>query len=95
MEAEAFRRAVKGVLKPVFHQGKITARVRQYSDPLLALLLKANLPAKYRENGVTIANHVEGAPAPELLAALSAANETNQRLAAIFEARRRRQEAEA
>jgi hypothetical protein len=49
LEAEAWRRAVAGVLKPVFQGGKRVGQVREYSDTMLALLLKAHKPEKYRE----------------------------------------------
>ena len=50
MEAEAHRRAVHGVDKPVFHNGKECGVVRQYSDVLLMFLLKAKRPEVYRDN---------------------------------------------
>lgn len=51
LEAEARRRAVQGVDKPVFYKGKrVRTRVREYSDVLLIFLLKAARPDKYREN---------------------------------------------
>lgn len=49
MEAEADRRAVEGVLEPVFHQGEVVGHVRKFSDTLLMFRLKALEPAKYRE----------------------------------------------
>lgn len=49
MEAEAFRRAVKGTEKPVFHQGVECGRIREFSDTLLIFMIKAGKPAKYRE----------------------------------------------
>lgn len=49
MEAEAFRRAVKGVQKPVYHLGQRVGSVREYSDTLLIFLLKARRPETYRE----------------------------------------------
>lgn len=49
LEAEAFRRAVKGVQKPIYHQGKRVGSVREYSDQLLVFLLKARRPETYRE----------------------------------------------
>jgi hypothetical protein len=49
LEAEAHRRAVKGVLEPVFYQGKLVSRIRKFSDVLLIVLLKANAPEKYIE----------------------------------------------
>lgn len=50
LEEEARRRAVTGWLKPVFQGGVQVGTVREYSDALLILLLKAAKPAKYREN---------------------------------------------
>ena len=49
MEAEARRRAVEGVNKPVFQGGKHVGDITEYSDQLLMFLLKAALPDKYRE----------------------------------------------
>lgn len=49
-EEEVHRRAVKGVLKPVFYQGKKIASVREYSDNLLMFQTKAMAPEKYRDN---------------------------------------------
>lgn len=49
LEAEAFRRAVTGTNKGVYHQGVLVATEKQYSDALLTLLLKATRPEKYRE----------------------------------------------
>lgn len=50
LEREAWRRAVKGVDKPVYQKGAKVGTVREFSDPLLIQLLKANKPDKYREN---------------------------------------------
>jgi argininosuccinate synthase len=41
MEAEARRRAVEGVMKPVFYKGEIVGYVNEYSDNLLMFNLKA------------------------------------------------------
>lgn len=49
LEREAYRRAVKGILEPVFHQGKRVNYVRKYSDVLLIFLLKAMRPEVYRD----------------------------------------------
>jgi hypothetical protein len=50
LEAEAHRRAVEGVEKPVgWHKGKAGGCVREYSDTLLIFLLKGLRPEKYRE----------------------------------------------
>ena len=48
-EAEAIRRAVKGVRKPVFYKGAIVGHIQEYSDGLLTLILKAH-KAKYRKD---------------------------------------------
>jgi len=53
MEAEAYRRAVDGTAKPVFHQGMQCGTVQEYSDTLLIFMLKARNPAKYREKSET------------------------------------------
>lgn len=47
LAAEARRRAVEGVEKPVFYKGEQVGSVRQYSDTLLIFLLKAAKPEKY------------------------------------------------
>jgi hypothetical protein len=49
LEPEAIRRAVHGVLKPVYQGGKRVGYVREYSDTLLIFLLKGGKPEKYRE----------------------------------------------
>ena len=49
LEAEAYRRAIQGVDRPVFYRGIQVGTVRAYSDPLLIFLLKGARPYKYRE----------------------------------------------
>lgn len=49
LEEEARRRAVDGVEKPVYQQGRLVGLVREYSDALLTLLLKGKRPETYRE----------------------------------------------
>lgn len=54
MELEARRRAVEGIEKPLIgrvgkDQDGIITVVREYSDSLMTLLLKAHRPDKYRE----------------------------------------------
>jgi hypothetical protein len=49
LEAEAWRRAVEGVLEPIYQKGEKVGVVRKYSDALMALLLKAHKPEKYRD----------------------------------------------
>jgi hypothetical protein len=50
MEGEAYRRAVKGVEKPLVSAGRLVTTVNEYSDGLLMFLLKARRPEVYREN---------------------------------------------
>lgn len=55
MEAEARRRAVEGVLEPVYYQGVVVGEVLKYSDTLLMFMIKGAKPEKYRDNSsVTI-----------------------------------------
>jgi hypothetical protein len=54
MEAEAWRRAVKGTKKPVYQSGALVGHVQEYSDTLLIFLLKAARPDKFRENSRTL-----------------------------------------
>lgn len=49
LEAEAYRRAVTGVQKPLVSAGKYVTDVTEYSDSLLTLLLRARRPERYRE----------------------------------------------
>lgn len=50
MEAEAWRRAMQGVEKPIFQGGKLVGSVQEYSDTLLIFQLKGLRPQKYRDN---------------------------------------------
>lgn len=50
LEREAWRRATKGVSKPVFYKGEQCGIIQEYSDTLLIVLLKALAPEKYREH---------------------------------------------
>lgn len=52
IEEEARRRAVEGVLTPVFYEGEEVGQVRKYSDQLLVMLLKGYKPKKFNR-GVT------------------------------------------
>lgn len=74
MEAEAMRRAVEGIDKPIFYQGDEVALLREYSDTLMIFLLKAHRPERYRESsniditsgGAPITYHVTfGGEGPE------------------------------
>lgn len=50
LEEEARRRAVEGVLDPVFYKGEVCGHVRKYSDGLLIKLLKAYRPERFSDN---------------------------------------------
>lgn len=47
LEHEARRRAEEGSLKPVYFKGELVGYEREYSDQLMALMLKGTKPAKY------------------------------------------------
>jgi hypothetical protein len=49
LEEEARRRAVDGVLKPVYQGGIHVGSIREYSDTLLITLLKGKRPETFRE----------------------------------------------
>ena len=49
LEAEAHRRAFDGVLKPVYQKGEQVGVIREYSDKLMELLLKARKPETFKE----------------------------------------------
>lgn len=48
LEDEAQRRAVDGVVEPVFYRDKLVGHKRRYSDSLLIRLLEANGPEKFK-----------------------------------------------
>ena len=50
---EAWRRAAKGTLKPVFHQGSQCGQIREYSDTLLIFLLKGLDPDRFKDRAET------------------------------------------
>jgi hypothetical protein len=49
LEREALRRAVEGIDKGVWYKGKRIGSEIEYSDSLLAALLKANIPDKFND----------------------------------------------
>jgi AcrR family transcriptional regulator len=49
LEEEARRRAVDGVLEPVYQGGRKVGEIRQFSDTLLMLLLKSKRPDVFRD----------------------------------------------
>lgn len=83
LEAAAYRRAVEGTDKGVYYLGDLVATEKQYSDSLLALMLKAKRRREYGDTSkleLTGANggpvNVEESPtqiARELLFAISTA----------------------
>ena len=62
LEDEAFRRAVVGTKKTVFYQGVKCGALREFSDPLLKMLLQANMPHKYQERRATEITGRDGGP---------------------------------
>lgn len=67
LEDEARRRAVEGVERPVVAMGKIARnddgtvlKIREYSDTLLAMMLKAKKPKEYRDRLDVNAKHSGG-----------------------------------
>jgi len=67
LEAEAERRAIVGIEKPVYRAGKLVGHTREFSDSMLMFLLKARYPEKYdrrtaeRGDGDTPNGAIEGA----------------------------------
>jgi hypothetical protein len=47
LEDEAWRRAVEGVERPIFHRGTVIGHTRTYSDSLLKTLLQRRRPEVY------------------------------------------------
>ena len=48
LEAEALRRAVTGIDKPMFFKGEVVGSTKKYSGRLLMFLLEAYKPEKFR-----------------------------------------------
>lgn len=55
LEEEALRRARDGTEKPVYQQGVLVGKIREYSDTLLIFLLKARKPAVYKDAKLVVA----------------------------------------
>lgn len=49
LEHEARRRAEEGTLKPIYFKGQLVGFEQEYSDQLMALMLKGAKPDKYSE----------------------------------------------
>lgn len=58
LEAEAIRRAFKGVRKPVYQGGLLAGYVTEYSDQLLTLMLKAMRPERFRDTATVSVNPI-------------------------------------
>lgn len=59
VEAEVHRRAMDGVVEPVYQGGKKVGDVVRYSDGLLTLLIKRHMPTEYRDK-ISIEQNVTG-----------------------------------
>jgi hypothetical protein len=57
LEEEARRRALKGTLKPIYQGGKRVGQVREFSDTLMVILLKAHRREKYGDKQSLEVNH--------------------------------------
>jgi hypothetical protein len=68
MEDESHRRAVEGIMRPVFYQGDECGHVREFSDTLMIVNLKARRPDKYRER---VSNEHTGKDGQPLLAIIT------------------------
>lgn len=49
VEAEAHRRAIDGVKRPVYQGGELVGHVQEYSDTLMTLILKGRRPHMYNK----------------------------------------------
>lgn len=59
LEDAAYERAVNGVERKVYFKGEEVGTQTEYSDQLLVVLLKANMPEKYKEiNKVELSGNV-------------------------------------
>lgn len=50
LESEALKRAIDGWDESVYQKGELVGSVHKFSERLLELVMKANMPDKYREN---------------------------------------------
>lgn len=62
LEDAAIERGRYGIDRPIFHQGKICGKVREYSDTLLIFALKGAKPEKYRERFSAEVTGKDGSP---------------------------------
>lgn len=61
LEDAAYERAVNGIERKIYFKGEEIGTQMEYSDPLLALLLKANMPEKYKDKTETTVSVDDGA----------------------------------
>jgi len=71
LEAEALRRAVRGVEEPVFYKGELVTTVQKYSDTLLMFLLNGGRSEKYRRGNQVEVQVRMGEQAADIIATLS------------------------
>lgn len=60
IEEEAIRRAIDGVMRPIFQSGELVGYVREYSDLLLKFLLEGKRPHVYRRGTINLATPENG-----------------------------------
>lgn len=60
LEDAAYERAVNGIERKIYFKGEEIGTQTEYSDTLLALLLKANMPEKYKDKTETTVNVDDG-----------------------------------
>lgn len=53
LEDEAKRRAVEGVVRPVFYKGAVCGEIEEFSDSLLSFMLEARIEAYRRKQQIT------------------------------------------
>jgi hypothetical protein len=62
LEAEALRRATKGVEHTIYQGGRAVGKKKEYSDTLLIFLMKGERPDKYKERTSTELTGAGGKP---------------------------------
>ena len=62
IETEIRRRAMEGVDKPIFYQGKVVGTVKEYSDRLIELLAKGHMKDRYGDQSKVEMTGKDGTP---------------------------------
>jgi hypothetical protein len=62
LEDAAYKRAVKGVRRGVYHRGELIGFEREFSDQMLSLLLKGHKPDIYKERSAVESSGPGGKP---------------------------------